>query len=72
MNLSINETSDKIRQRTQELRAEEKSKHEKELQNRKHKLNLERDKRKSITPTLSLIVAIIGLAFAVFAYYKWL
>ena len=72
MGPSINETSDKIRQRTQELVAEKKSKPEKELQDRKYALDVKRDKKRSnkLWIIISAMAAVITLLFIVLAHYE--
>lgn len=68
-NPSINETSDKIMQRTQEIITKEKLKPEKELQDRQHKLNLDLQKKTSKLAIIAIIISILSFFFSIFTFY---
>ena len=68
-NPSINETSDKIIQRTKELIAKEKSRPEKELQDRQHELNLKIQKKTSKLAIIAIIISTLSFLFSIFIFY---
>lgn len=67
---SINETSDKIMQRTQEIIAKEKLKPAKLLQDHEYKLKVKVNRPRNILLFLSIIVALITILFKIAVYYN--
>lgn len=68
-NHSSNKTSDKIRKRSSELILKDKLKPDKILQNRQHKLDLERDKKTLCLSKIAIFLSLISLLFSTLAYF---
>ena len=68
-NPSINETSDKIRERSSELILKDKLKSDKILQDRQHKLDLKINKKTSKLAIIAIIISTLSFLFSIFIFY---
>ena len=68
-NLSVNEISDKIMQRTKKIIKKEKLKPEKELQDRQYKLDLKLQKKTSKLAIIAIIISTLSFLFSIFTFY---